>query len=45
MDLSKIGTIHAFVQSLVDDGITIDICILNAAVALARSAENRNRSG
>lgn len=34
MDLSKIGTIHAFVQSLVDDGITIDICILNAAVAL-----------
>jgi NAD(P)-dependent dehydrogenase (short-subunit alcohol dehydrogenase family) len=35
MDLSKIGTIHAFVQSLVDDGITIDICILNAAVALA----------
>ena len=34
MDLSKIGTIHDFVQSLVDDGITIDICILNAAVAL-----------
>jgi len=34
LDLSKIGTIHEFVQSLVDDGITIDICILNAAVAL-----------
>ncbi len=34
IDLSKIGTIHEFVQSLVDDGITIDICILNAAVAL-----------
>lgn len=34
MDLSKIGTIHDFVQSLVDEGISIDICILNAAVAL-----------
>jgi len=34
MDLSKIGTIHEFVQSLVDEGITLDICILNAAVAL-----------
>ncbi|MCJ7810001.1 MAG: SDR family NAD(P)-dependent oxidoreductase [Desulfobulbaceae bacterium] len=34
IDLSKIGTIHDFVQSLIDDGITIDICILNAAVAL-----------
>jgi NAD(P)-dependent dehydrogenase (short-subunit alcohol dehydrogenase family) len=34
VDLSKIETIHAFVQSLVKDGITIDICILNAAVAL-----------
>jgi len=34
MDLSKIGTIHAFVQSLVQDGISLDICILNAAVAL-----------
>ena len=34
IDLSKIKTIHEFVQSLVSDGITIDICILNAAVAL-----------
>ncbi|TFH26167.1 MAG: SDR family NAD(P)-dependent oxidoreductase [Bacteroidia bacterium] len=34
VDLSKIGTIHEFVQSFVRDGITIDICILNAAVAL-----------
>ncbi len=34
MDLSKIGTIHALVQSLVSDGIKLDICILNAAVAL-----------
>jgi retinol dehydrogenase-12 len=35
LDLSKIGTIHDFVQSLADDGVLIDICILNAAVALA----------
>jgi NAD(P)-dependent dehydrogenase (short-subunit alcohol dehydrogenase family) len=34
LDLSKIKTIHAFVQSLVSDGITLDVCILNAAVAL-----------
>jgi len=34
IDLSKIGTIHEFVQSLVAEEITIDICILNAAVAL-----------
>lgn len=34
MDLSKINTIHEFVDSLVKDGITIDVCILNAAVAL-----------
>ncbi len=34
LDLSKIKTIHAFVQSLVDDGIILDVCILNAAVAL-----------
>jgi NAD(P)-dependent dehydrogenase (short-subunit alcohol dehydrogenase family) len=34
IDLSKIWTIHEFVQSLVVDGITIDICILNAAIAL-----------
>jgi len=34
VDLSKIGTIHGLVQSLVRDGITLDICILNAAVAL-----------
>ena len=34
IDLSKIETIHEFVQSLVNDRISIDICILNAAVAL-----------
>jgi NAD(P)-dependent dehydrogenase (short-subunit alcohol dehydrogenase family) len=37
MDLSKIETIHAFVQTLVDRGIQIDICILNAATALPGS--------
>jgi NAD(P)-dependent dehydrogenase (short-subunit alcohol dehydrogenase family) len=34
IDLSKIGSIHAFVNSLVQDGIKLDVCILNAAVAL-----------
>lgn len=34
LDLSRIGTIHRFVQSLVNDGTMIDICILNAATAL-----------
>lgn len=34
LDLSKIDTIHAFVRSLAKDGITLDVCILNAAVAL-----------
>jgi len=37
LDLSKINTIHQCVQSLVDDQIEIDICILNAAVALPGS--------
>jgi NAD(P)-dependent dehydrogenase (short-subunit alcohol dehydrogenase family) len=37
MDLSKIETIHLFVQSLKDKGIQIDICILNAATALPGS--------
>jgi len=34
IDLSKIETIHHFVDSLAEDGIVVDICILNAAVAL-----------
>ncbi len=34
IDLSRIGTIHDFVESLAGDGIAVDICILNAAVAL-----------
>ena len=37
IDLSKIESIHQLVQSLVIDGIIIDICILNAAVALPGS--------
>ena len=34
LDLSKIETIHTFTQSLADQAIQIDICILNAATAL-----------
>jgi len=37
IDLSKIETIHHFVQSLADQAIQIDICILNAATALPGS--------
>ncbi len=37
LDLSDIGSIHSFVQSLSRDGITVDVCILNAAVALPGS--------
>jgi NAD(P)-dependent dehydrogenase (short-subunit alcohol dehydrogenase family) len=37
LDLSKIETIHDFVKSLARDGIKIDVCILNAATALAGS--------
>jgi NAD(P)-dependent dehydrogenase (short-subunit alcohol dehydrogenase family) len=37
LDLSKIETIHAFVEDLKNQGITIDITILNAGVALPRA--------
>jgi NAD(P)-dependent dehydrogenase (short-subunit alcohol dehydrogenase family) len=37
LDLTKIETIHAFVQGLVDKEIHIDVCILNAATALPGS--------
>ncbi len=37
LDLSRIETIHQLVDSLVKDGIKLDICILNAAVALPGS--------
>lgn len=43
LDLSKIESIHAFVQSLEDDDLKIDICILNAATALPGS--RRTESG
>lgn len=37
IDLSKIDTIHRFVSSLANEGITIDICLLNAATVLPGS--------
>lgn len=39
LDLSKIDSIHSFVQSLADQKIQVDICILNAATALPGSRE------
>lgn len=39
LDLSKIDTIHHFAQSLADQAIQIDICILNAAIALPVSRQ------
>jgi NAD(P)-dependent dehydrogenase (short-subunit alcohol dehydrogenase family) len=43
LDLSKIETIHSFVRSLADENVSLDICILNAAVALPGS--RRTASG
>jgi len=37
LDLSKIETIHLFVQALTNQGIEVDICVLNAATALPGS--------
>jgi NAD(P)-dependent dehydrogenase (short-subunit alcohol dehydrogenase family) len=37
LDLSRIETIHRFAESLVADRVEIDICILNAAIALPGS--------
>jgi NAD(P)-dependent dehydrogenase (short-subunit alcohol dehydrogenase family) len=37
LDLSMIDTMHSFVQGLVDDGISLDVVILNAGVALPRA--------
>ena len=42
LDLSKIGTIHSLVQSMVDEDIRIDICILNAATALPGSRKTES---
>ncbi len=39
LDLSKIETIHLFVQALADKKIQIDICIFNAATALPGSRQ------
>jgi len=40
LDLNRIGTIHQLVRSLAGDGIRIDVCILNAAVALPGSRKS-----
>jgi len=37
VDFSKIDTIHAFCEGLKQDGITLDIAVLNAGVALPES--------
>ena len=42
LDLSSIGSIHGFVQSLSDEGEKIDICILNAATALPGSRKTES---
>jgi len=42
LDLSKIDSIHAFVRSLADEGVMIDICILNAATALPGSRKTES---
>jgi NAD(P)-dependent dehydrogenase (short-subunit alcohol dehydrogenase family) len=42
LDLSKIETIHQFVQSLKDQGIRLDICIFNAATALPGSRKTES---
>lgn len=39
LDLSKIDTIHSFVDGLYKDGIQLDLSILNAGVALPRAQE------
>jgi NAD(P)-dependent dehydrogenase (short-subunit alcohol dehydrogenase family) len=42
LDLSRIDSIHGFVQGLVDEGMHIDICILNAATALPGSRKTES---
>ncbi|MDF1576476.1 MAG: SDR family NAD(P)-dependent oxidoreductase [Bacteroidales bacterium] len=39
LDLSRIETIHQFVRSMAEEKIQLDICILNAAVALPGSRQ------
>jgi len=42
LDLSRIDSIHHFVDSLEQDGIEIDICVLNAATALPGSRKTES---
>jgi len=42
LDLSRIESIHSLVTGLVDEGIVIDICILNAATALPGSRKTES---
>lgn len=42
VDLSKVPSIHAFVEDLVNDGIHLDITILNAGVALPGSRQTES---
>jgi NAD(P)-dependent dehydrogenase (short-subunit alcohol dehydrogenase family) len=42
LDLSRLGTIHEFVQGLVKDGIRPDVTILNAGVALPKARKTES---
>ncbi|MGW8314275.1 MAG: SDR family NAD(P)-dependent oxidoreductase [Bacteroidales bacterium] len=42
IDLSKIGSIHAFVHSLAEEKIRVDICLFNAAAALPGSRKTES---
>ena len=42
LDLSKIGSVHDFVDGLVNDGIHPDVTILNAGVALPKSRKTES---
>ncbi len=42
LDLSRIGSIHDFVNNLDADGIKLDVAILNAGVALAKARKTES---
>jgi NAD(P)-dependent dehydrogenase (short-subunit alcohol dehydrogenase family) len=42
VDLARISTIHELVHSLKEDGITLDICVFNAGVALPGSRKTES---
>lgn len=42
IDLSKIGTIHDFVDALAEEKVRVDICIFNAAAALPGSRKTES---